>query len=46
MAQRRTLPMRSGGSESAAKNTSTSAGSTLKKAKNKQGSIFNCFNFY
>jgi hypothetical protein len=33
MAQRRTLPRRSGGIESAAKNTSTSPGPTLKKLK-------------
>jgi hypothetical protein len=45
MAQRRTLPRRSGGSESAAKNTLTSPGPTLKTAKNKHGSIFNCLTF-
>jgi hypothetical protein len=45
MAQRRTLPRRSGGSESTAKNTSTLQGPTLKKAKNKRGSIFNCLIF-
>ncbi len=33
---------RSGGSESAAKNISTSPGPTLKKAKNKRASIYNC----
>jgi hypothetical protein len=45
MAQRRTLPRRSGGSESAAKNTSTSPGPKLKKAKNKRSSILNCLTF-
>jgi hypothetical protein len=45
MTRRRTLPRRSGGSESAAKNTLTSPGLTLKKAKNKCGSIFICFIF-
>jgi hypothetical protein len=46
MAQRRTLPRRSGGSESAAKDTSTSPpGPKLKKAKNKRSSIFNCLTF-
>jgi hypothetical protein len=38
-------PRRSSSNESAAKNTSTSLGPTLKKAKNKCGSIFNCLNF-
>jgi hypothetical protein len=41
MAQRRTSPRRSGGSESAVKNRSTSPGPRLKKAKNDRGSIFN-----
>jgi hypothetical protein len=45
MAQRRTSPRRSGGSESAVKNRSTSPGPTLKKAKNERGSIFNCLMF-
>jgi hypothetical protein len=45
MVQRRTLPRRSGGSESAAKTTSTSPGPKLKKAKNKRSSIFNCLTF-
>ncbi len=45
MAQRRTLPSRSGGSESVVKNRSTSLGPTLKKAKKERGSIFNCFMF-
>ncbi len=46
MAQRpRTSPRHSGGSESTAKNTSTLPGPTLKKAKNKCGSIFNCLIF-
>jgi hypothetical protein len=45
MAQRRTSPRRSGGSESAVKNSSTSPGPTLKKAKNERGSIFNCLMF-
>jgi hypothetical protein len=45
MAQRRMLPRRFGGSESAAKNTSTLPGPTLKKAKNKRSSIFNCLTF-
>jgi hypothetical protein len=45
MAQRRTSPRRSGGSESAVKNRSTSPGPTLKKALNERGSIFNCFIF-
>jgi hypothetical protein len=43
MAWRRTSPRRSGGSISAAKNTSTSAGPTLKKLKNKHASIYNGF---
>ncbi len=38
-------PRRFGDSESAAKNISTSPGPTLKKAKNKRGSIFNCLIF-
>jgi hypothetical protein len=42
MAQRPTLPRHSGGSESSAKNTSTSPGPMLKKAKNKCASIYNC----
>jgi hypothetical protein len=42
MAQRRTLPRRFGGSESAAKNILTLPGPALKKAKIKRGSIFNC----
>jgi hypothetical protein len=41
MAHRRS-PRRSGDSESAGKNIWTSPGPTLKKAKNKRGSIFNC----
>ncbi len=45
MAQRRTSPRRSGGSESAVKNRSTSPGPKLKKALNEQGSIFNCLIF-
>jgi hypothetical protein len=45
MEHRRTSPRRSGDSESAAKNLSTSPGPTLKKAKNKRGSIFNCLIF-
>jgi hypothetical protein len=39
MAQRRTLPRCSGGSESAAKDILTSPGSTLKKAEDKRASI-------
>jgi hypothetical protein len=38
-------PRRFGDSESTAKNISTSPGPTLKKAKNKRGSIFNCLIF-
>jgi hypothetical protein len=45
MAQRRTLLRRSGGSESAVKNSSTLPGPRLKKAKNECGSIFNCLIF-
>jgi hypothetical protein len=45
MVQRQTLPRRSSSSESAAKNISTSLGPTLKKAKNKHSSIFNCLTF-
>jgi hypothetical protein len=45
MAHRRTSPRRSGDSESAAKNILTSPGLSLKKAKNKRGSIFNCLIF-
>jgi hypothetical protein len=45
MAQRRTLPRRSGGSESTAKNISTLPSPTLKKAENKHSSIFNCLTF-
>ncbi len=45
MAHRRTSPRRSGDSESAGKNIWTSPGPTLKKAKNKRGSIFNCLIF-
>ncbi len=45
MAHRRTSPRRSGDSESAEKNTRISPGPTLKKAKNKRGSIFNCLIF-
>jgi hypothetical protein len=45
MAHRRTSPRRSGDSESAGKNIWTSPGPTLKKAKNKRGSIFNCLMF-
>jgi hypothetical protein len=41
MAHRQKSPRRSGDSESAAKNISTSPGPMLKKAKNKCGSIFN-----
>ncbi len=42
MVQRQTLPRRSSSSESTAKNKSTSPGSTVKKAKNKRTSIYNC----
>jgi hypothetical protein len=45
MALRRMSPRRSGDSKSAAKNTSTSPGPTLKKAKNKCASIYNGFIF-
>ncbi len=45
MAHRRTSLRRSGNSESAAKSISTSPGPTLKKAKSKRGSIFNCLIF-
>jgi hypothetical protein len=45
MARRRMSPRHSGGSKSAAKNTSTSPGPTLKKAKNKHASIYNGFIF-
>ncbi len=45
IAHRRTSLRRSGDSESAAKNISTSPGPKLKKAKNKRGSIFNCLIF-
>jgi hypothetical protein len=45
MARWRTSPSCSGGSKSAAKNTSTLLGPTLKKAKNKLVSIYNCFIF-
>ncbi len=45
MAHRRTSPRRSGDSESAGKNIWTSPGPTLKKAKNKRGSFFNCLIF-
>jgi hypothetical protein len=45
MAPRRASPRRSGGSKSAAKNLSTSLGHTLKKAKIKCASIYNCLIF-
>jgi hypothetical protein len=45
MVQRRTSPRHSGGSESTAKNRSTSPGPKLKKAKSERGSIFNCLIF-
>jgi hypothetical protein len=45
MAHRRTSPRRSGDSESDRKNIWTSPGPTLKKAKNKRGSILNCLIF-
>ncbi len=45
MAHRRTSPRRSGDSESAGKNIWTSPSPTLKKAKSKRGSIFNCLMF-
>jgi hypothetical protein len=45
MMRRRTSLRRSGGSQSAAKNISTSPGPTLKKSINKRTSIYNCLIF-
>jgi hypothetical protein len=42
MAQRQTLPRRSGGSKSIVKNISTSLDPTLKRAKNKCASVYKC----